>query len=62
MKRREPPKSPVFAQDKIWKSDRRPGLYESEISAMVRNMLEDDSIRTDQSVAWERWRTPDRDR
>jgi len=62
MKRRDAPKSPVFPQSKTWSTEGRPGLYESEISAMIRHLLEDEAIKTDQSVAWDRWRTPERDR
>jgi hypothetical protein len=62
MKRTDVPKSPVFPQGKAWSTEGRPGLYESEISAMLRHMLEEESIKADQAVAWARWRTPDRDR
>ncbi len=51
-----PTPSPVFPAGKKWEIKKRPGIYESDITAMVRGMLEDDSIREDQSAAWERWR------
>ena len=50
------PKSPVFAQDHAWKIEKRKGIYESDITAMVRGMLEDKQIEEDQRAAWERWR------
>jgi hypothetical protein len=56
MKLREILKSPVFAADKKWEVEKRKGGYESEITAMVRGMLEDEKIREDQRWAWERWR------
>jgi hypothetical protein len=55
MKLREILKSPIFPQDKKWEIRKRKG-YESEITGLVRGMLEDDSIREDQRWAWERWR------
>jgi hypothetical protein len=55
MKLRELLKSPVFALGKKWELKRRPG-YESDVTALVRGMLEDESIREDQRWAWERWR------
>ncbi len=48
--------SPVFPQGKKWDFQKRPGIYESDVTALVRCMLEDDSIREDQRNAWERWR------
>ena len=51
-----PMPSPVFPPGKKWEIKKRSGIYESDITAMVRGMLEDDSIREDQRAAWERWR------
>ncbi len=51
-----PTPSPVFPKGKQWAIKKRPGIYESDITAMVRSMLEDESIREDQRAAWERWR------
>ena len=48
-------KSPVFAQDHAWEIKKRKG-YESDITAMVRGMLENEQIASDQRAAWERWR------
>lgn len=56
MKLKEILKSPVFAPDKTWEVRKRAGGYESEITALVRGMLEEPSIRDDQRWAWERWR------
>jgi hypothetical protein len=48
-------KSPVFAQDHQWEIKKRKG-YESDITAMVRGMLQNEEIAQDQRAAWERWR------
>jgi hypothetical protein len=52
-------KSPVFPQGTPWKVVKRKEGYESDITAFVRAMAEDESIREDQRFAWERWRTED---
>lgn len=49
-------KSPVFPPGHKWQFEKRKKVYESDVTAMVRCMREDDSIREDQRVAWERWR------
>lgn len=51
-----PVPSPVFPQGKAWDFKKREGIYESDVTALVRRMLEDESIREDQRRAWERWR------
>jgi hypothetical protein len=56
MKLKEVPKSPEFPPDKKWEIRKRKGGYESEVTALVRSMVEDESIREDQRWAWERWR------
>jgi hypothetical protein len=56
MKLREILKSPVFPLGKKWEPKRRAGVYESDVTALVRGILEDESIREDQRWAWERWR------
>jgi hypothetical protein len=56
MKLKEVPKSPVVPQDKKWEFEKRKGGYESDVTALVRRMLEDEKIREDQRWAWERWR------
>jgi hypothetical protein len=56
MKLRDILKSPVFPQDKKWEVKKRPKGYESDVTAFVRGMVEDESIREDQRWAWERWR------
>jgi Uma2 family endonuclease len=56
MKLREILKSPVFPGGKKWALKRRPVGYESDITALVRGLVEDESIREDQRWAWERWR------
>ncbi len=49
-------KSPVLPADHQWAFTKRKGVYESDVTALVRRMLEDDAIREDQREAWERWR------
>lgn len=49
-------KSPVFPAEHKWRVEKRKDGYESDVTALVRGMLEDDSIREDQRAAWERWR------
>jgi hypothetical protein len=56
MKLREILKSPVFPAGKKWEIRKRKSGYESDITAMVRGMLEDEKIQEDQRWAWERWR------
>ena len=51
--------SPVLPPGKRWDVKPDPNLYESEITALVREMLEDPSIREDQEWAWLRWRSGD---
>jgi hypothetical protein len=53
------PKSPLFPAGTLWSTEKRPGLYESELTAMIRHMLEDEAIREDQRFAWQRWRSGD---
>ena len=50
------PKSPVFPADHKWSFSKRKDGYESEVTALVRAMLDNDEIREDQKKAWERWR------
>ena len=50
------PKSPVFPAGFKWPFEKRARGYESDVTALVRKMLEDESIREDQRAAWERWR------
>jgi hypothetical protein len=50
------PKSPVFPPGHKWQLKKRGDGYESDVTALVRSMLEDDEIREDQRAAWERWR------
>jgi hypothetical protein len=56
MKLKQVPKSPVFPPDKKWEFTKRKGGYESDVTALVRRMLEDEKVREDQRWAWERWR------
>ena len=56
MKLKEILKSPVFPLGKKWEVKKRAGVYESDVTALVRGMLEDEAIRDDQRWAWERWR------
>lgn len=50
------PKSPVFPAGHQWPFEKRKDAYESEVTALVRSMLENDAVREDQRAAWERWR------
>jgi hypothetical protein len=56
MKLREILKSPVFAAGRKWDFKKRTDGYESDTTALMRRMLEEDTIRDDQDWAWERWR------
>ena len=49
-------RSPVFPQGHKWDVRKRRDGYESDVTALVRGMLEDDTLREDQARAWERWR------
>jgi len=51
--------SPVFAAGTRWDATPDAKLYESEITAMVRKMLQDPQIKEDQAWAWQRWRSGD---
>ena len=50
------PKSPVFPANQKWPIEKRKNAYESDVSALLRGMLQDESVREDQRAAWERWR------
>ena len=50
------PKSPVLPAGQKWELKKRREGYESDVTALVRAMLEDQEIRDDQRIAWERWR------
>lgn len=52
-------KSPVFPAGHRWRFEKRKGVYESDVTALVRRMLEDETLRDDQRAAWERWRNDD---
>jgi hypothetical protein len=56
VKLREVLKSPVLPLGKKWEVRKRKQGYESDVTALVRAMLEDEAIREDQRWAWERWR------
>lgn len=49
-------KSPVFPPGHRWSFEKRDKYYESEATALLRKMLEDERIRDDQRFAWDRWR------
>jgi hypothetical protein len=49
-------KSPVFPAEHKWPVEKRKDGYESDVTALVRGMLENEAIREDQRAAWERWR------
>jgi hypothetical protein len=50
------PRSPVFPAGFKWTFQKRKEGYESDVTALVRSMLQDDAVREDQRAAWERWR------
>ena len=52
-------KSPVFPAGTRWDATPDAKLYESELTALVRKMLEDPQILEDQQWAWQRWRSGD---
>lgn len=56
MKLREILKSPELPLGKKWAFKKRADGYESDVTALVRAMLEDEAILEDQRWAWERWR------
>ena len=56
MKLREILKSPELLLGKKWAIKKRTDGYESDVTALVRAMLEDEAILEDQRWAWERWR------
>ena len=49
-------KSPVYPTGHRWDFAKRKGVYESDVTALVRAMLNDEKIEEDQRFAWERWR------
>ena len=53
-------KSPVFPLGHRWSFEKHKKYYESDVTALVRKMLEDERIREDQRFAWDRWRAEDR--
>ena len=53
-------KSPVFSLAHRWNFVKRKKGYESDVTALVRTMLEDASLSADQRFAWNRWRAEDR--
>jgi hypothetical protein len=59
MKFRDILKSPVFPAGQRWPFAKRRGVYESDVTALIRAMVEDERIRQDQRFAWERWRRKD---
>jgi hypothetical protein len=56
MKFKQAPKSPVIPANKTWEVEKRKDGYESEVTAFVRSLVQDEAIREDQRWAWERWR------
>ena len=56
MKLREILKSPVFPLGQKWEIEKRAEGYESDVTALVRSLLENEAISEDQRWAWERWR------
>lgn len=60
MKFKDVLKSPVFPRGHRWPFEKRKEQYESDVTALVRKMLEDESIQRDQRFAWDRWRADER--
>ena len=60
MKFKETPKSPVFPRGHDWQAQKRKRGYESEATALIRTMLEDQKVEQDQRFAWDRWRNDER--
>lgn len=56
MKLREILKSPESPLGRKWQFKKRTDGYESDVTALVRAMLQDEAISEDQRWAWERWR------
>ena len=56
MKLREILTSPDFPLGKKWVFKKLTDGYESDVTALVRRLVEDEAIREDQRWAWERWR------
>ena len=56
MKFKQAPKSPVVPADRKWNVEPRKDAYESDVTAFVRSLTQDEAIREDQRWAWERWR------
>ena len=50
------PTSPVFPPGSKWPLEKRKDGYESEVTALVRALLQNEEVREDQRAAWERWR------
>lgn len=46
----------MFPPGHKWEFRKRSDGYESDVTALVRRMVEDEAIRDDQRWAWERWR------
>ena len=59
MKADEVKQSPVFPAGTRWQAEPDERLYESEVTAMIRKMLETPEIKEDQEWAWARWRSGD---
>jgi len=53
-------KSPVFPRGHRWEFTKRKGVYESDVTALLRTMLEDERLARDQRFAWDRWRREER--
>ena len=51
--------SPVYPAGTRWEAKPDARLYESDVTAMIRKMLESPDIKEDQEWAWQRWRSGD---
>ena len=51
--------SPAYPAGTRWEAKPDARLYESELTAMIRKMLESPDIKEDQEWAWQRWRSGD---
>ena len=52
-------KSPVYPASARWEAKPDARLYESDVTAMIRKMLESPDLKEDQEWAWQRWRSGD---
>jgi hypothetical protein len=52
-------RSPVYPAGTRWEAKPDERLYESQVTAMIRKMLQSPELKEDQEWAWQRWRSGD---